>query len=175
MKKISKLLNTNVIGANIKTLREQHQLSHEKLSEDIEKRGFEKISVSSLKAYEVSDINHSKAYNQAGMSLNNLATLADYYGVSIEYILGIEKEKTHGIHYICNETGLSENAVDNLLKYCRKTLFLGKNNTLDIVLSDMELTELILEIKRCRELKKGAERDAGAFEIFRKLMGILEK
>lgn len=61
--------------------------SHESLKEALEKRGT-KISVDSLMNYEASDKLHAKFGSVAGMKVETLYALADFYGVSTDYILG---------------------------------------------------------------------------------------
>ena len=114
-------LKTNIIGERLKQLREKKGLSLEKLADELMERygnGETKtpISLDSLKAYEVSDENHSKYGNQKGMGLKNLIMLANYYDVSLDYLLGVEEETSHDMNYICKETKLKENTISELQK-----------------------------------------------------------
>jgi transcriptional regulator with XRE-family HTH domain len=174
-------LDTNAMGKRLKELRSSRGISHEKLAEDIKNKNLGKISSDSLKAYEVSDDNHSKAGNQKGMTIKNLITLANYYDVSVDYILGIEKEKKNSIHYICTETGLSENAVENLMKYNpkydkdRPQLFEVSYNSLNALLENNDLMNLLNKISKHNTLEAGIEKEASAFAIYRELMDIIEK
>ncbi len=47
-----------------------------------------------------------------------LLLLSDLYGVSCDYILCRIDEKNHDLHYICENTGLSEKAVEKLHTTC---------------------------------------------------------
>ena len=111
-------LNPCVIGEKLKYLREEAGLSHERLAEELQKKyggnGKKPISIDSLKAYEVSRIEHSKSGNQKGMKLENFIMLANFYSVSLDYLLGIEKEKSHDMNYICKNTKLNEKTVEKL-------------------------------------------------------------
>lgn len=76
-------------GARLKAERERLGLSHLALRDAIlEKYGIE-ISKDSLINYEVSDANHTKAYKNNGMRVEYLRYLADFYGVSTDWLLGV--------------------------------------------------------------------------------------
>lgn len=114
-------LKTNIIGERLKQLREKKGLSHEKLADELMERygnneAKKPISVDSLKAYEVSNENHSKYGNQKGMKIENLIMLANYYDVSLDYLLGAEEGTSHDMNYICKETKLKENTISQLKK-----------------------------------------------------------
>ena len=113
-------LNPYVIGEKLKHLREERGLSHERLAEELQKKygrdldSKKPISIDSLKAYEVSRIEHSKSGNQRGMKLENFIMLANFYNVSMDYLLGIEEEKSHDMNYVCKNTKLNEKTVMKL-------------------------------------------------------------
>lgn len=114
-------LNTKIIGERLKKLREKKGISHEKLADELMKRygnneAKKPISVDSLKAYEVSNENHSKYGNQKGMKIENFILLANYYDVSLDYLLGVEEETSHDMNFICKETKLKEDTVSALKK-----------------------------------------------------------
>lgn len=114
-------LNTKIIGERLKKLREKKGISHEKLADELMKRygnneAKKPISVDSLKAYEVSNENHSKYGNQKGMKIENFILLANYYDVSLDYLLGVEEETSHDMKYICTETKLKEDTISALKK-----------------------------------------------------------
>ena len=62
-------LNPCVIGEKLKRLREEKGLSHERLAKELQEKygggqdGKKPISIDSLKAYEVSRIEHSKIHD----------------------------------------------------------------------------------------------------------------
>lgn len=76
------------MAQRLKQLREGMGLSHEKLSKTLLDRYDVKISSDSLINYEVTDENHAKALKNQGMCVKYLRSLADFYGVSADYILG---------------------------------------------------------------------------------------
>ena len=77
-----------IMAKRLKQLREEKGLSHEKLSKSLSDQYGVKISSDSLINYEVTDLNHSKACKNQGMRVEYLRCLADFYGVSTDYILG---------------------------------------------------------------------------------------
>ena len=48
---------------------------------------------------------------------DNLLTLANYFGVSCDYLLGKERATTHEISDICEKTGLTQKSVEKLIYY----------------------------------------------------------
>ena len=43
-----------------------------------------------------------------------IVKIAQFFGVTTDYLLGLESERSHDLHYICYYTGLSEEAVKNI-------------------------------------------------------------
>lgn len=108
-----------VIAKRLKELREAAGLSHNKLSQAIEKQYGVTVSPDSLKNYEVAVANRTHAYANRGMSVKYLLCFADFYGVSADYLLGRTDVKSPNvdIRTICNYTGLSDEAVRVLHYY----------------------------------------------------------
>lgn len=83
------------IACRLKELREswaeereqEKKLSHAALSEKLRQKYNILIHPDTLKFYEAG-INTSKGYNNLGMKLETLFLLADFYGVSVDYIMG---------------------------------------------------------------------------------------
>ena len=94
-------------------LRKGQNLSYMQLSKRLKDLG-NKISHTSLKDYEETDfIDHSSAFNKS-MSIANLVALADFYGVSYDYLLGkSENEKRENID-IGKYLGLSDKAIHQI-------------------------------------------------------------
>ena len=91
------------------------KLSHQKLSETIEQRYGVKISKDSLINYEVTDEHHTKAYKNEGMNMKYICCLADFFGVSTDYLLGISDIKNINTKEITAlQLGLSEKAIDSI-------------------------------------------------------------
>ena len=77
-----------VMAKRLKELREGKRLSHVNLAKALKDQYGIEISRDSLMAYEVSDPNNTKAYRNEGMKVEYLRCLAEYYGVSVDYLLG---------------------------------------------------------------------------------------
>lgn len=140
-----------VTAQRLKELRTQKGLSYEALRNKlIEKYGVE-ISIDSLKNYEVSKDSHVRAYKNEGMRLSYLRCLADFYGVSSDYILGISdvKNQSMDIKMIVESTGLSEeNVLVLCLAHTLSTLYLCQDD------SDEKIKTLEAEIKNLLHLDK---------------------
>ena len=98
------------IAQRLKGLREEKGLSHDKLSETLAKEYGINISKSSLINYEVTATHHVKATQNLGMSVKNLRCLADFYGVTTDYILGREDDP-HRVPSAIDQLGVTEDAV----------------------------------------------------------------
>lgn len=99
-----------IMAERLKQLREEKGLSHEKLSKALFDQYGVKISSDSLINYEVADAGHTKAYKNQGMRVEYLRCLADFYGVSADYILGQINDPCRAPSAI-DELGFSEKAV----------------------------------------------------------------
>lgn len=101
------------MAIRLKLLREEKGLSHERLSALLQEKYGVKISKDSLMNYEVSDQYHVKAGKNQGMRVEYLRCLADFYGVSSDYLLGITtvRSSNPGMRQAVEFTGLSEEAI----------------------------------------------------------------
>lgn len=116
-----------VMAQRLKELRTDKGLSHESLSKALKQKYEIDISVDSLKNYEVSKTDHVKAFKNEGMRVEYLRCLADFYGVSADYILGNINDPCRSPSAI-DELGFSESVVewfrnnlvtaDNSQEYC---------------------------------------------------------
>ncbi len=43
-----------------------------------------------------------------------IVKMAQFFGVTTDYLLGLESERSHDLHFICYYTGLSEEAIKNI-------------------------------------------------------------
>lgn len=109
MSKSSSLL----MAKRLKELREEKKLSHVSLSKALKERYDIDISRDSLMCYEVSDPHHTKAYKNEGMRVEYLRCLADFYGVSSDYLLGFTNDRNKEPSAV-DELGLSEKAVNEI-------------------------------------------------------------
>lgn len=95
----------------LKKLRESKKLSHDKLSAEIEDQYGVSINRKTLMNYEKSDL-------VDGMSISKLRTLADFYDVSVNYILGTSNVPSvnPNVQVAVATFGLSWKAAENLAK-----------------------------------------------------------
>ena len=79
------------LGTRLKELRQKQGLSHVQLSNQLKDKYGISVSRDSLMAYEVADDTRSKADKlpNLGMRVEYLYCLADFYGVSLDYLLGV--------------------------------------------------------------------------------------
>lgn len=138
-------MNTNErslkMAKRLKYLRNLHGLSFDSLSKKIAEKYDVNISVSSLKNYEVSEENHSKAFNNKGMRAEFIWYLADFYGVPSDYILAIPENDTVGQR--------DENSVVQIKEYDRCEDYIN----LDITHEACEVIENL-----CFQQKEALER-----------------
>lgn len=113
-----------VMGNRLKELREERGLSHDKLIKQLNERYGISVSRDSVMAYEISDNSRAKASKlpNMGMRVETLYCLADFYGVSLDYLLGKTDVRTPDctVQSICNYTGLSQDAVQTLHEGCTR-------------------------------------------------------
>lgn len=102
-----------IMAKRLRELRTEKGLSIEALKTAIMDKYEIEISIDSLKNYEVSTLPHAKVYKNEGMCVKYLRCLADFYGVSADYLLGLDVPKSLDISVreIMDYTGLSEENV----------------------------------------------------------------
>lgn len=108
--------NSILLSKRLKELREEKKLSHEKLCEQLQQAGV-KVGLQSLKNFEVTEKRHSKFEAAKGMKAETLFNLAEFYGVSVDYLLGRTEIKSidNKVQAACEVTGLNEEAINNLV------------------------------------------------------------
>lgn len=105
-----------LMAKRLKELREEKKISHVSLSKAIKDKYGVEISRDSLMGYEVSDPNHTKAYKNEGMRVEYLRCLADFYGVSADYLLGFTNEPKRQ-SCAADQLGLSSHAIQNIVSH----------------------------------------------------------
>lgn len=107
---------TEVLADRLRYLREEKGLSWDRLAETLKDQYGIQIHRDTLKFYEAKG-NHSKAGNNRAMKAEYLYCLADYYGVSVDYLLGRTDTRSPDadIQAIMQKTALSEATVQELL------------------------------------------------------------
>lgn len=129
---------STVISQRIKDLRKERGLSQEKLYEQLQASGI-KISLNSLKYYETTEKHHTKFDQVNGMNIKFLYDLAEFFGVSTDYLLGLTETPTRNedVQKACTTTGLSEKAVLSL-QSMSKTL----DKELDFIIESPQFKEM---------------------------------
>lgn len=102
------------MAKRLKALRDEKGLSHVSLSKELKEKYGISISKDSLINYEISEDNRTRAqdFPNLKMKVEYLLVLADYYGVSTDYLLCQTDTKSPIIELrqTCDYTGLSERA-----------------------------------------------------------------
>ena len=102
------------MAKRLKVLREEKGLSHVSLSKELKEKYGISISRDSLINYEISEDNRTRAqdFPNLKMKVQYLLALADFYGVSTDYLLCQTDTKSPIIELrqTCDYTGLSEMA-----------------------------------------------------------------
>ena len=103
------------MGQRLKDLREERGLSHTELIKQLSDKYAISISRDSLMAYEIADESRAKASKlpNLGMRVEYLYCLADFFEVSLDYLLGRTNIRTPDCdaRQVCGYTGLSEASV----------------------------------------------------------------
>lgn len=105
------------MAKRLKEERQRKGLSHVALSKSLKTAYGIDISKDSLQNYEVATESHTKSFTNNGMRVEYLRCLADFYGVSTDYLLGLSdirscNETLQDIH---SKTGLSQSAIIKLM------------------------------------------------------------
>ena len=108
-------------AVRLKALRESKKLSHDKLLAALREKYGDKFSRQSLLNYENSEEFSVKSQAVKGMSSERLAMLADFYRVSVDYLLGLSDNPSveENKKIVQKTLGLSPEAVENLAKVAR--------------------------------------------------------
>lgn len=137
-----------ILAKRLKRLREDKGLTLAALSKTLTERYDIQISKESLTNYEVAEEScHSKAKKNEGMSVKYLRCLADFYGVSSDYLLGLTDipsadPNTQTVHKFI---GLSGEAIDFLRLSHRKNPIYLRNDAISFLLEN-ERFQLLLDM-----------------------------
>ncbi len=146
-----------VLAQKLKSLREARGISHQKLSEAIKEKYGISISKGSLMNYEAGEY-RSKTGSCIKMELEKLCCLADYYGVSFDYLLIPSNDVRNpdtSAQAIRKCTHFSEKAVDVL-----SSGFVaddGYRESLDLILSSEGLSNLLQSFVNVQKAVGNAE------------------
>lgn len=120
-----KVLNYKRIGQRIKEAREGLGLSQEKLLgvlQDEQKPHFGRNTLS--------DLENGKEEAFSAVKLSQWEALCEKFNCSIGYLLGEYDSRSYDLQYIYDLTGLSEKAVDKLLKVKEEDIMTGNAEAL---------------------------------------------
>ena len=90
-------------------------MSFEQLSKQLAERGVN-ISHTNLKNYEINDPVHSLYGRTRSMSIEYLVAFADFYDVSVEYLLGLSNSRKREYHDISEQLGLCDGEITELVR-----------------------------------------------------------
>lgn len=133
--------NRREVAERLADLRNPYRgkISLSQLSLGIEEKTGVSISTTQLMKYENPDESNV-------MSVENMMAIADYYGVSYDYLLGYSNSKKRENHDISEEIGLSDEAVDKLKYYNKENdLYIDMLNFLLENKNTFELVHLVYE------------------------------
>ena len=99
----------------LEDLRKEKKLSFEQLSKQLAERGIN-ISHTNLKNYEINDPVHPLYGRTRSMSIEYLVAFADFYDVSVEYLLGLSNSRKREYHDISEQLNLSDGAIEELVR-----------------------------------------------------------
>lgn len=102
----------------LEDLRKEKKLSFEQLSKQLAERGVN-ISHTNLKNYEINDPEHPLYGRTRSMSVEYLVAFADFYDVSVEYLLGLSNSRKREYHDISEQLGLCDTAIEALV-HCKE-------------------------------------------------------
>ena len=135
----------------LKALRTERGISHERMSDAIKKQYGVNMSKQTLINYENAEEFSTKAGAAKGMSAERMATLADYFGVSADYLLGISDSPSirENMRIAQKTLGISATSAENISKVTREKRYPSmKLNAqrlgaaLDLLLSSGALKEI---------------------------------
>ena len=104
----------------LEDLRKEKKLSFEQLSRQLAERGVN-ISHTNLKNYEINAPVHPLYGRPRSMSIEYLVAFADFYDVSVEYLLGLSNSRKQEYNNISEQLGLCDGAIEELIRCKEKS------------------------------------------------------
>lgn len=132
------------IANRLKELRSKKELSFEQLKKVLLEEYDIKISVDSLKNYEITE-DHIRANSNLGMRIEYLNCFADFYGVTTDYLLGRTDDPSPHPSAV-DELGLSNYAISRII-----TSNPNQKSTIDKFLCNKYCPELLMAISMCTQ------------------------
>lgn len=139
--------NSLTMAKRLKELREGRGLSHVSLCKALKEIYNIDISRDSLMGYERLKPDDTNRYKNEGMRVEYLRCLADFYGVSSDYILGLTNDPSRKPSVI-DELGISPQAMDNLKSCCLEGKTTGFIDGINTILTLPRLSILAKNIDR---------------------------
>lgn len=104
----------SITKERLEDLRKEKKLSFEQLSKALAERGTY-ISHTNLMYYEINDPEHKLYHRTRSMNIEYLVAFADFYDVSLEYLLGLSDSRKREYIDIAEQLHLRDEAIDNLI------------------------------------------------------------
>jgi transcriptional regulator with XRE-family HTH domain len=105
----------SIFAKRLKELRDENKLSHETLRDNLKMKCNITISKQALMIYEVTNEYQSTYDKGFGMNFTYLYGIAEYFGVSTDYLLGLSDiRKKDNEHIAASDLGLDEKAIETL-------------------------------------------------------------
>lgn len=107
------VLDSSIIATRLRSLREERKLSRNNLADGLSSECNQSLTVESIRKYESYQNTNNGDPPNTVMSVKNLHALADFFGVSTDYILGRTDVKSAdmSIQAIVEYTGLTEESI----------------------------------------------------------------
>ncbi len=106
---------TRLTKQRLLELRKERNMSFAELSKALAEHEVY-ISHTNLKNYEILDPEHPLYGRTSSMSIEYIVAFADYYDVSVEYLLGISSSRKTEYEEISTQLGLSNDAIERLIQ-----------------------------------------------------------
>lgn len=109
------ILQSMKFSYRLRELRQKAGLSYDRLVDGLYKKCNYEITSKSLKNYETADINNVEFGKALGVSLKTVIALADFFEVSVDYLLGRSECTKPTYEEINKALGLSEASINRLV------------------------------------------------------------
>ncbi len=148
--------NRKKVADRLGDLRSNSGLSLARLSKAIKKKTGIYISATQLQKYESTErvVGGEVKEITDVMNVENAIAIADFYGVSYDYILGHSNARHREHHNIAEETGLSEAAIIKLKKWTEFVLLEDLNGAMVETAQATKAPDEVSALLESRHLKK---------------------
>lgn len=133
--------HTRLTKKRLLALRNEKKLSFVELSKALAEQHVY-ISHTNLKNYEILDPDHALYRRTSSMSIEYIVAFANFYNVSIDYLLGNSDSRKTEYEDIATQLGLSDDAIKKLIYY--KGLSEEKDNTKLLIERDTAIINVFI-------------------------------